>query len=159
MGCDGTVKESVVTVSGSVNELVTNDKVAGLDVSLQTADGVGSENSLDAENLHRPDVRFVGDFVGRILVLATVPRQESHPLASDFNDGNQVTRHAERSFNFDFLKHCCTFNVVKSRTAENTNLCLPLFDFGEHLSLTLLSVFAFVAYLPQWQFHDEFCST
>lgn len=63
---------------GTVDDLVGDDKVAGLDSLLQTADGGEGDDASDTNGAQSSDVGAGGDFMRGDLVVSTVTAQESH---------------------------------------------------------------------------------
>src|SRR5437763_3905987 len=70
------IVEGLYTIVGSVDELITDDEVAGLDGRLQTARGRRRDQACHAELGHRPQVGAVVDRVGRDAVASAVPGQK-----------------------------------------------------------------------------------
>lgn len=63
---------------GTVNNLVGDDKVAGLNLLLQTADGRESDNGTDTERAKSGDVGASRNLMRSDFMVQTVTRQESN---------------------------------------------------------------------------------
>lgn len=61
---------------GAVDDLFGHDKVHGLDVLLEGADGAEGDDAPHADVPQRGDVGAGGDLMGRELVVGAVPREE-----------------------------------------------------------------------------------
>ena len=61
---------------GSVDDLVREEEVAGPDGLLQAADGGEGEDAADAELAESGDVGAGRDFMGAVLVVEAVAREE-----------------------------------------------------------------------------------
>lgn len=60
----------------AVNDLVRNDKIAGLDLLLETANSGESNNATDTNGAQSGDVGAGGNFMGSDLVVGAVAAQE-----------------------------------------------------------------------------------
>lgn len=63
---------------GTVDDLIGDHKVAGLDSLLETADGGEGDDAADTDGAQSSDVGAGGDFMGGDLVVSTVTAQEGH---------------------------------------------------------------------------------
>ena len=133
MGHDRAVEERVLAAAGPVDELVAEDEVAGLDVTLERAGGARRDHRLHAERAHRPDVGAVVDQVGRDRVAPAVARQERDAATADRGQEERVGRRAVRRVDLDLA------DVVEQRVEPRT---------AEHADLRLVSHAAPPALLP-----------
>jgi hypothetical protein len=123
----GTLVEGVGAPVRAIHILVCHDKIAWLDMPLQTACGAGADNRLHAEFLHRPEVRAVVDFVRGDGVLASVSGQERHTPPAYFANSNQVAGRSVGRVDLHFLHF--VQKRVEARAAENA-------DFSQRFHLT-----------------------
>jgi hypothetical protein len=73
---------------GAIDDLVRDDKVHGLDLLLQRADGGEGNDASDTEVAESGDVGTVGDLVGRKLVVQAVAGEEGDVDAVVGEDGD-----------------------------------------------------------------------
>ncbi len=88
----GPVVEGVRPPARPVDELVADDELAELELGLERARGVRPDDPPDAELLHRPDIRAVGNRVRRELVVQPVAREKSDALPADLADRERRRR-------------------------------------------------------------------
>lgn len=76
---------------GAIDDLVGDDKVAGLDLLLQRADGGEGNDAANTEGAEGRDVGAVGDFVGSERVVGAVAGEEgdSGVLVGEDRDGGR----------------------------------------------------------------------
>ena len=63
---------------GTVNDLIWDNKIAGLDLFLQTPDGRESNDTADTDRAKSSYIGTSGDLMGRNLVMQTVTAQEGN---------------------------------------------------------------------------------
>jgi hypothetical protein len=101
--------DSAVVVEGlgatgrAVDELVGEHERAGAEVALEATDGAGTKDLTDADLTQCPEVGPVGDAVGRVLVVAAVPREEGDPATADVGHRDRVGWLTVRGVNLMFL--------------------------------------------------------
>src|SRR6266851_8019816 len=100
-----------------VDELVAHDEVARLDVRLQAACRVGSDDALHPQILEGPEVGAVVDRRRRDGVLRAVTGQEGDSAAGNRTDRDAVAGLSVRRADFDELD--VVQKLVEPRPAEN----------------------------------------
>ena len=119
---DAAPEKSVVQrLLRAVEKLVDQDDVARAVFFLQRADGADADDPLHAEFFHRPDVRAMVQLRGQQAMAATVARQKHHVAPGDLAGEQIVRRAAERRPDLHPFLICETFDVVKSRAADDAD--------------------------------------
>ena len=108
----------VCSCSRSVEELVRNHKIRRSIFLLKRADGRDRQNVLDAEHLHRVDVRPKGKFARRKLMPASMPRQKRHGHTIQFAHNERIRRRTKRRLNGN-LPHILKFRHLVKTTASD----------------------------------------
>src|SRR6185436_20550131 len=80
----------------AVDELIRNDDVSRMDPLLHRSDRRRRQDALDAERLHRVDVRAIVDVAGEDAVAASVAREERNRSIAEAADEQGVRGGPER---------------------------------------------------------------
>jgi len=116
-------KERVGATLGSVNELVANHKVAGVDVKREGPHRAGPNNLLHAKLVHTPEVGTVVDLAGGKGVLVAVAGEKRHLAAADGPHGIDVGGLAPARVEGDLLVIALK-EAVEPGSAKDADLCL-----------------------------------
>src|SRR5580765_6061728 len=117
----GAVVEGVRTAARAVDELVADDELAEPQLRFQRPGGVRPDDAADAELLHPPDIRSIGDRVRRQLVIGPMTRQEGDALALELTEHKRPRRLAVRGLELHLLD--VVEERVEARAPEDPDLC------------------------------------
>jgi hypothetical protein len=111
---------------GAIDNLVGNDKVAGLDLLLQRADGGEGNDTADTEGAEGCDVGAVGDFVGSERVVGAVAGEEGDGgvLVGEDRDGRG--RGAPGSGDVQGGDRGVTFELLETGSADDGDVNFAL---------------------------------
>ncbi len=108
----------------AVVKLIGNQKFERPQFLLQRAYRAHGNHALDAEKLHRVQVRAVVDLRGHESMAASVARKECHAAAFDVAHHERVGRIAEGGFHANFSRRFEAWHGVKTAAANNSDLGL-----------------------------------
>ena len=112
------------TRTSSVKKLIGNHKIHRRVFRLQTADRRHRQNIFDAEQLHRVDVRSIGNLSRREFMPASMTRQKSDRHALQLANNKRIRRRAKRSLDFLFT-HILEFrHLIEPAAADDSDIYL-----------------------------------
>jgi hypothetical protein len=106
---------------GAVEKLVNQNDVARFVFFLQRTDRADADDRLHTKFFHRPNVRAMVQFTWQNSVAASMSREKYNFASAEFASKKIIRRRAERSFDFRPFLIRETFDVVKSRAADDSN--------------------------------------
>lgn len=106
----------------AIDDLVRDDKVHGLDLLLERADGREGDDASDTEMAESSNVGAVGNLVRRKLVVHTVTGKESHVHAIVGEDGDGRGRSAPRRDGVDDGDGLVAFELGQAGAANNADM-------------------------------------
>src|SRR6185369_6319604 len=109
----------------AIEKLIGNHHIERRILLLQRANGRRRKNTLDAQQLHRIDVRAEWNFSRSQTVTTSVTRQKGNAFAFESADDECVGRWSKRSLNFNFFDRRQLGHLVETAAADNpeTNAC------------------------------------
>src|SRR6516165_10957877 len=114
-------EEALLPGKGAVDELIDDDKVAGLKILAQTADGGERNDVCDAAALERVDIGAIIDFGGRQHVAAPMARDEYDGLAVQRAETEFIGSPAEWAFNRPPLDLIEPVDLIEPTAADDAD--------------------------------------
>src|SRR6185503_7072290 len=108
---------------GAIEELIRKHNVHRLEFLAKRADRACRDDSLDAQHLHRVDVRAKRDLSRQKLMSSSMPRKKRNSLIGERADKERVRRLAKRSRKGDLFDIGQTRHLIQPASADDSDLC------------------------------------
>lgn len=108
----------------AIEELIGQDDVAGFVFRLEGSNRAHADDPLRPELFHSPDVGAMIEFTRENAMASTVPWKENDFTPGKFAREEIVGRNTKRSFYFNPLLFCKTFDVIQPAAADDSDSIL-----------------------------------